>query len=76
MCYQKRELYCRISTDFSAYIVAMKPADAIVLMPVPADVAAFLSQAHAMGLLSKTRIFNLGQSVIPPMLKELGPKLK
>lgn len=63
------------TTDFSSYIVAMKPADAIVLMSVPGDVAAFLSQAHQMGAFKNTKIVNLGQSVLPPMLKDLGPKL-
>jgi branched-chain amino acid transport system substrate-binding protein len=63
------------TTDFSSYIVAMKPADAIVLMSVPGDVAAFLSQAHQMGALKNTKVINIGQSVLPPMLKDLGPKL-
>jgi branched-chain amino acid transport system substrate-binding protein len=63
------------TTDFSSYIVAMKPADAIVLMSVPGDVAAFLSQADGMGALKKTKVINIGQSILPPMLKDLGPKL-
>ncbi len=63
------------TTDFSSYIVAMKPADAIVLMSVPGDVAAFVSQAHEMGALKKTKLLILGQSLLPPMLKDLGPKL-
>jgi branched-chain amino acid transport system substrate-binding protein len=63
------------TTDFSSYIVAMKPADAIVLMSVPGDVAAFLSQAHQMGALKNTKVINIGQSILPPMLPDLGPKL-
>lgn len=63
------------TTDFSSYIVAMKPADAIVLMSVPGDAAAFLSQAHEMGALKTTKVINIGQSILPPMLKDLGPKL-
>ncbi len=63
------------TTDFSSYIVAMKPADAIVLMSVPGDVAAFLSQAYQMGALKNTKVINIGQSILPPMLKDLGPKL-
>ncbi len=63
------------TTDFSSYIVAMKPADAIVLMSVPGDVAAFLSQAYGMGALKKNKVINIGQSILPPMLKDLGPKL-
>jgi branched-chain amino acid transport system substrate-binding protein len=63
------------TTDFSSYIVAMKPADALVVMSVPGDVAAFLSQAHQMGALKNTKVINIGQSILPPMLKDLGPKL-
>ena len=63
------------TTDFSSYIVAMKPADAIVLMSVPGDVAAFLSQAHGMGALKNAKVINIGQSVLPPMLPDLAPKL-
>jgi len=63
------------TTDFSSYIVAMKPADAIVVMSVPGDVAAFLSQAHQMGALKNTKVINIGQSVLPPMLPDLAPKL-
>ena len=63
------------TTDFSSYIVAMKPADAIVLMSVPGDVAAFLSQAHGMGAFKNTKVINIGQSILPPMLKDLGPIL-
>jgi len=53
----------------------MKPADAIVVMSVPGDVAAFLSQAHQMGALKNTKVINIGQSVLPPMLPDLAPKL-
>ena len=63
------------TTDFSSYIVAMKPADAIVLMSVPGDVGAFLSQAHGMGAFKNTKVINIGQSILPPMLKDLGPML-
>jgi branched-chain amino acid transport system substrate-binding protein len=63
------------TTDFSSYIVAMKPADAIVLMSVPGDVGAFLSQAHGMGAFKNTKVINIGQSILPPMLKDLGPIL-
>ena len=63
------------TTDFSSYIVAMKPADAIVVMSVPGDVAAFLSQAHGMGALKNTKVIDIGQSILPPMLNDLAPKL-
>lgn len=63
------------TTDFSSYIVAMKPADAIVVMSVPSDAATFVSQAYDMGALKKSKVLNIGQSIIPPMLKDLGPKL-
>jgi branched-chain amino acid transport system substrate-binding protein len=63
------------TTDFSSYIVAMKPADAIVLMSVPGDVGAFLSQAHGMGAFKNTKVINIGQSVLPPMLKDIGPMM-
>ena len=63
------------TTDFSSYIVSMKPADAIVVMSVPSDAAAFISQAYDMGALKNTKVLNIGQSIIPPMLKDLGPKL-
>ena len=63
------------TTDFSSYIVAMKPADAIVFMSVPGDAAAFMAQAHQMGALKNTKVINIGQSILPPMLKDLGPML-
>ena len=63
------------TTDFSSYIVAMKPADAIVFMSVPGDAAAFMAQAHGMGAFKNTKVINIGQSILPPMLKDLGPML-
>lgn len=63
------------TTDFSSYIVAMPPADAIVVMSVPSDAATFMAQAHSMGVLSRTKILNIGQSIFPSMLKDLGPML-
>ena len=63
------------TTDFSSYIVAMKAADGIAVMSVPSDSAAFVSQAYDMGALSKSKVLVLGQSIIPPMLKDMGPKL-
>ncbi len=63
------------TTDFSSYIVAMKPADGLVFMSVPGDAAAFMSQAYQMGALKNTKVINIGQSILPPMLKDLGPKL-
>ena len=63
------------TTDFSSYIVAMKPAEAIVVMTVPGDTAAFLSQAYGMGALKNAKVIDIGQSILPPMLNDLGPKL-
>ena len=65
------------TTDFSSYIAAMKPADAVLVFSVPGDTAAFLSQAHQMGLFSKSKILVLGgqANVFPSMLKDLGPAL-
>ena len=63
------------TTDFSSYIVAMKPADAIAIMSLPNDVAAFLAQAAQMGVVEKTKILIMGQTVMPQMLPDLGPSL-
>ena len=58
------------TTDFSSYIVAMKPAEAIVVMTVPGDTAAFLSQAYGMGALKNAKVIDIGQSILPPMLND------
>ncbi len=63
------------TTDFSSYVVAMKPADAIVVMSVPGDTGAFISQAHGMGAFKNAKVIVIGQAILPPMLAELGPKL-
>ncbi len=71
-----QEQYPPIATpDYSSYLVAMKDADAVAVMMLPPDIAPFLAQAHAMGVMDKKKFLVMGGTVLPPMLKGLGPKI-
>jgi branched-chain amino acid transport system substrate-binding protein len=61
--------------DYSSYIVAMKDADAAVVMLLPPDIAPFIVQAKQMGVTEKKKLLLLGSTVLPPMLPDLGPML-
>lgn len=63
------------AVDYSSYVVAAKDADACFAMMLPNEIGAFIVQANQMGLLKKMPLLLEGTSVLPVMLKDLGPIL-